>query len=275
MAIKRRRHNRKKIGFAARVFKYGSIVVTVAGTVLVAVLVTTMVRWLGDTDNFPITKVNVEGGFQNISPEQVRAAVTPFVGSGFFQLDVESIKGTLGELPWVDTVMVRKVWPDTLFVRVKEQSVLARWGDDGLLNRRGEAFYPEPSTIDVSLSVLTGPAGSEKLVADHYKTTVTLLRDVDVRLARLHYTARGAWRLEFDSGQTVMLGRENVRQRAQRLAVFYRELEASKPDAKLLTVDMRYDNGIAVQWQQAVADCDSPDACQHASVGGDNGELVF
>ena len=276
MAFKRRKRNRKQLGVAARVTRYGSVFMTMAGTILVVALVITTARWLADTDNFPITRVNVEGGFQYVSPEEVRAAVMPFVGSGFFQLDVDSIKLTLGEMPWVDAVVVRKVWPDTVFVHVKEQSALARWRDNGLLNRRGESFYPALDTIDKSLPLLVGPDGSENQVSDQYKTTAALLRNVDIRLVRVDYTARGSWQLEFDGGQVVMLGRENVDQRMHRLAGLYHELEESQLNASLVTVDMRYDTGIAVQWQQQPsAECEKPDACRQASIASNKGGLVF
>ena len=276
MAFKRRRRNRKQLGVVARVTRYGSVLMTMAGTILVIALVIATARWLADTDNFPITKVNVEGGFQYVSPEEVRAAVMPFVGSGFFQLDVDNIKLTLGEMPWVDAVVVRKVWPDTVFVHVKEQSAVARWRDDGLLNRRGESFYPDLDTIDQSLPLLVGPDGSEKMVSDQYKTIAALLANVDVSLARLDYTARGSWQLEFNRGQVVMLGRENVDQRMHRLANLYRELEQSQPNASLATVDMRYDTGIAVQWrQQSDTECEKPDACRQASIANNQRELIF
>ncbi len=269
MAFKRRKQNRKKVSAVAKAKRYGSVLMTVAGTALVVTLVVATARWLGDTDNFPITKVNVEGGFKYVSPEDVQAAVMPFIGSGFFQLDVENIKHTLVEMPWVEAVMVRKIWPDTVFVHVKEQSVLARWGDDGLLNRSGKSFYPAIESIDISLPLLLGPKGSEKQVADQYKTTRTLLRDIDVQLTRLAYTARGSWQLQFHDGQTVMLGRENVSQRMQRLASLYRELASSQANASLATIDMRYDTGIAVQWQRRsdAEECHRPDACQQASIG--------
>ncbi len=270
MAFKRRKQNRKKVSAVAKAKRYGSVLMTVAGTALVVTLVVVTVRWLGDTDNFPITKVNVEGGFKYVSPEDVQAAVMPFIGSGFFQLDVDNIKHTLAEMPWVEAAIVRKIWPDTVFVRVREQSVLARWGSDGLLNRNGVSFYPAIATIDASLPLLIGPKGSEKQVTDQYKTTSALLRDLDVQLTKFVYTARGSWQLEFRNGQVVMLGRENMGQRIHRLAGLYRELASSRADAILATVDMRYDTGIAVQWRQRsdAEGCNRPDVCQQASISG-------
>lgn len=279
--FRRRKQNRKKVSAATSARRYGSIFVTIVGTALVVTLISATVQWLGDTDNFPVTKVNVEGGFKHVSPEEVQAVVTPFVGSGFFQLDVESIKQTLSEMPWVDAAVVRKIWPDTVFVHIKEQRAMARWGKKGLLNRSGQAFYPELDTIDKKLPLLVGPSGSEKHVADQFKTTDALLRDLDVRLVKLAYTARGSWQLEFVNGQVVMLGREAVSQRMHRLAGLYHELENSRSDASLATIDMRYDTGIAVQWQQHLSteECSKPDACKQASVSdhaiGQTGELVF
>ena len=97
--FKRRKHNRKRESAAKRFARASSVLMTISGTALVVVCVVMAGRWLADTNNFPISKVNVEGGFAQVSPEQVREAVMPIVGSGFFQLDIETIQSSLKGYP--------------------------------------------------------------------------------------------------------------------------------------------------------------------------------
>ncbi len=265
--FKRRKQNRKHVSATAQVMRKGPIILTVLGTVFVVTLTLFGSRWLNDTNNFPITQVNVEGQFKQVSAEEIRATVMPAVGSGFFKLDVDVVQQTLNRLAWVDKVAVRKEWPDTLFVRVKEQQALARWNKNGFVNKRGDSFYPVNLITDKQLPWLSGPEGTEAKVTEQYVMIKTLLRDVDVRLTSLTYSARGSWQLELNGEQKIMLGRENLAQRIQRLASLYGELRQSQPSANLVAMDFRYDTGIAVQWQKsAQSECEFTNDCQQVSI---------
>ena len=61
--------------------------------------------------------------------------------------DKPALYARIEAIDWVDAVIVRRRWPGTLFVRIVEQVPAARWGDDGLLNTRGELFVEHGLTI--------------------------------------------------------------------------------------------------------------------------------
>lgn len=270
MRFSKRKQNRRRQNAKTQMYRYVSMLVSALGSVVAVVSVAVAANWFSNSDNFPITTVNVEGNFAHVSPDEIRETVTPFAKRGFFKLDVEGIKNALRELPWVDVVVVRKLWPDTLWVHVQEQAVLARWGEEGLINQRGEVFYPAAETIDTRLPILRGPSAMEAMVGARYKTMAALLSDIGVAITEIRYDARGSWQMEFDGRQIIMLGRENVDQRLNRLATFYPGLLASRPGQTLLRVDMRYDNGIAVQWQNNAlahsANCQQESTCSKVSL---------
>ena len=81
----------------------------------------------------------------------------------------EGSTATLGALPWVRKVAVRRSWPDRLDVAIEEHVVLARWGEDRLVNIQGEVFEGGAEESERrALPLLFGPAASEHQVAERF-----------------------------------------------------------------------------------------------------------
>ena len=71
---------------------------------------------------------------------QIRAAVQPRLGKGFFALDLDAVQKAVAALPWVESVEARKRWPDTLELRIYERQPFARWNEKRLISRQGMVF---------------------------------------------------------------------------------------------------------------------------------------
>ena len=59
---------------------------------------------------------------------------------GFVSADLDRLRSAVEALAWVDRARVRRLWPDRIRIEIVEQQAAARWGEDGLLNTRGELF---------------------------------------------------------------------------------------------------------------------------------------
>ena len=88
----------------------------------------------------PARNLVVEGTFQRVTPLQIEAAVMNGHDGGFVSTDLGELRRRVKAIDWVDRVNVGRSWPDTLIVRVTEHQAAARWGENGLLNVRGELF---------------------------------------------------------------------------------------------------------------------------------------
>lgn len=199
-------------------------------------------------DGWQMRWVLVDGSFQRVSAEQVRAAVATPARGGFFQVDPEAVRHAAERLPWVARATVRKRWPDTIRVRVLEHEPMARWGDNALINTEGERFeVPEGGAIK-GLPVLHGPDGSVEQVVDRYFELRTLLEGKGLDVRRLALDARGDWRTTLSYGIDVALGSESVSERLTRFASVYGEHFAARA-RELEHVDLRYTNGFAVKWR--------------------------
>ena len=225
------------------------IVATVCCVLLIAAIVG-LVRDFEQVSHFinrPVTKVRMDNQWQRVSDVEVREILAPFMGAGFFNLDVAALKDELEAHDWIEQAAVKRLWPDSIAIHLSEEVALARWGEQGVLNQQGEVFMPADVNELVTLPRLSGPSGSQVDVMRRYQVISELLFRSGLRLTALDLSPRGSWQLSIDNDYTIVVGRDNVMDRLQRYVNFYRtspELQAGPIES----VDLRYDNGIAVNF---------------------------
>ncbi|MDH5593964.1 MAG: cell division protein FtsQ/DivIB [Gammaproteobacteria bacterium] len=214
------------------------VIIVLAGAVWVTQLI-------NDPETFPLRSVRVEGQFNYLTAQELEKAVGPRVGKSFFNINVDGIKEVTRELPWVETVSVRRMWPDGLRIIVTEQKAFARWNKNSLLNAEGIVFTPDAKTIPAGLPMLSGPDGTELKVLAHYMETEKQLAPAELHLKQLTLNARHAWTAELDNGMTLLLGRKNSQQRLARFIRIYKTVFAESMNHNK-RIDLRYSNGFTI-----------------------------
>ncbi len=201
--------------------------------------------------NQPITTVSVAGRFERVAPLDVERAVKQSAaGRGLVSVDLAKVRAAVRTLPWVDTVSVQRDWPRGLAVTIGEQVASARWGDQGLLNTRGELFANDATRIPPELPRLSGPDGSQAAVVQRYIRMRDRLVELGMRITALRLDARGAWELDLDNGVTVRLGRQQLDERFNTFVATAARIVAQRA-TDIAYIDMRYANGFAVGWRSA------------------------
>ena len=204
---------------------------------------------LGMALDQPVASVSVEGSFQRVSPVDVERVVKGEVyGAGLLSVDLAAVRRAIHRLPWVDAVSVQRAWPRSLNVLVIEQTAVARWGEQGLINSRGELFAGDSRHIPSELAQLSGPADQEPVVAQRYLAAAGRLTQAGLRLTALRLDARGAWEFDLSNGVTVRLGRRQVDERFEKFMSAALKLVTARGE-EISYVDMRYTNGLAIGWR--------------------------
>jgi cell division protein FtsQ len=193
----------------------------------------------------PISKVRIENQWQRVSESDVTGILQQYIGASFFDFDINGASRDLKALPWVASVDVRRVWPDTLSLHLKEEVPIAKWGAEELLNQYGELFSPNNTEEFTGLPNLEGPEGSQAAVMQQYKQLSQILSPAGLRLKGLKLSHRESWSLQVNAMQ-VEVGRHDVLARTQRFARFYAQQDRAET-AQFASVDLRYGNGIAVK----------------------------
>ncbi len=212
--------------------------------------------WLRDPATLPVRHVRIEGELRHLDPAALQAAAAPYARGSFLTVDVTALARAVAALPWVDRVSVRRRWPDTLVVRVREHRVVAAWAAGGAVNGRGERVAVPADSLPPGLPVLGGPAGSAARVAAAWRRWQARLAPLGLRIERLEMSAREAWRMRLAGGIEVLLGRGEPEARLERLVRAWPVALAAQA-ARIAHVDLRYTNGFAVRWRDGGAGASS------------------
>lgn len=197
----------------------------------------------------PVEQVTIEGPFQRVTARHLEGVVRNFLPAGVLAVDLAAVRAAVTTLDWIDRATVERRWPDALHVTVTEQMPAARWGENGLLNVRGELFVTEARHVPAELPRLDGPPGSEWQVAQRYLAMRDRLLEAGLALSALTLDARGAWNARLANGVEVRLGREQSDRRIELFVALVAPMIAARA-GDVDYVDMRYSNGFAIGWQR-------------------------
>lgn len=205
-----------------------------------------------DPATLPVNRVRIESPLKQVTQQQLREVIERHVASGFLQLDVDRIRAELEALPWVNRASVRRGWPDVLVVRIEEQQAIARWGNGGLVNAKGDLFKPGQEEEFANLSLLRGPQNTEKMMTTEFRKMQEMLTPLGLQISHLTMNERRAWSLRLANGLKLGLGRNDIHLRLLRFVRVYAEMLKPRLEA-IDSVDLRYTNGFAVRWHEGYA----------------------
>lgn len=201
----------------------------------------------------PINAIQIEGSFRYLSKEATEETVAQLVGGSFLDLDIAQLKAELEQNPWVDSVAVAREWPDKLIVKVIEQQPIARWGEKGFLNMRGDIVHIEKTTRIDALPFFKGDDSRAKQIMQQYLSMGKLLAQSELELAAVDLDQTLAWTLTLNSGVTIKLGRDRLWEKLQHLVAAKNGM-LGENFGKVQSIDMRYPGGFAVAWKGLAED---------------------
>ncbi len=221
---------------------HGWALLGLGATVVFLVAGVHAVRWAVHRPYFQIHRTVVTGALHQVDQALV-AKMAQRIEGGLFTTDLVAAATELKSIPWVRSVHLRRVWPDTLEVQVEEQVPVAYWGDDDLLNTRGEVFAAEYLG---NLPHFAGPRDTGPEVLQAWQRFNSILQPSGHRIEELTMSERGGWMLVLEDDSHWLLGRDQGAKRLSRLMAAWPVLRQDGAIPAGSTVDLRYPNGFAV-----------------------------
>ncbi len=215
--------------------------------------------------------VKVEGQLAESEAAEIRRRIGralegEALEGGLLTMDVRKLRGRVMELSWPGEVSVRKVWPDTLVVRVARRTLVARWSDAGYLTPGGEIVNTPNGPLDVP--VFDCALSSPREAMEVYRYLQGMAAQAGLVIERVWENEIGEWQLAFGEpqarpaasdeappavhgagGPTLMLGADSLRERMQRFLVAWSQHLVDRA-AAVDYVDLRYGSGMAVRWRE-------------------------
>ena len=198
---------------------------------------------LGNT-GFAIGEISITG--QTLTGEQAifdALGVEPHTSSVSF--DAEAARQRIAELPSVETVNVRKVYPGDIIVTITEKVPVARWRVDGVtfvVDSEGEQIGEDHGAYGELPLVLGDGAADDALVMTRALAQYPHLQDGLVALSRI---ADRRWDLIYDTGLRVQLPELGVAQALRRLDYYQSDFQLL--DRDVTQIDLRVASIVAVR----------------------------
>lgn len=221
----------------------------------------------------PVRSVRVEGALTLAEQQAIRAVVSQGLDGGLLSLSLDDLAARIRSLSWPRTVMVRRVWPAGLVIRVEKESVVANWGPGGYLTSAGKIVQLADGQQD--LPVLAAAVSSPRQAMEMYQMLQVRVQPLGLDIRKLEEDGLGEWLLTLNDEMTVALGNEDLTRRMQRFLLVYRQLQSmpgipqpasvpadGRPGAHVAPsvehahpvahavahMDTRYGSGVAVRW---------------------------
>jgi cell division protein FtsQ len=199
--------------------------------------------WLLATAGFGIGDVKIVG-----SQETSNIAVLEkldLAGSLIF-FDVADAQQKIATLPWVEHVTVRKFYPSTLAIEIREREPFALWQRDGevmVMDRNGVGIVPLDDSRFAKLPFIVG--GSANETAQPFLAELTTQPAMAAQMHDAVLVADRRWDLHLDNGVTVKLPEKGI---GEALAELVKLNAKSKLlDRDVSVIDLRLPDRITVR----------------------------
>ncbi|MCP4491068.1 MAG: FtsQ-type POTRA domain-containing protein [Gammaproteobacteria bacterium] len=198
----------------------------------------------------PIKTIELSGSFKYIEQEDIEVILRPYVGEGFFSLDIHAVHKVLSDRDWADSVSVRRVWPDRLEINIIEKEPVARWSKNQLLSDKAVVFDADTSEFD-GLPLVHATNGHAADLLRQFYALSRRFSTLEEMLVSLRQDSRGALDIELDDGLVIKVGRSDVERKIARLITIYKQ-QILPRRLQIRQLDLRYSNGFAVAWKKEI-----------------------
>lgn len=215
----------------------------------------------------PVAQVIVMGDITAIEQRVLQQKIQPLMHENYFTADLASLRDAALSLSWVESVTVTRHWPDGLLVRVIRRQPIARWGSGRLLSGQGVVFVEAARADHADLPLLHGPETQSLVMMQQYQNINQWFAPLGLRLNELYLTDRMTWFMAFDSGMRVIVDQEQTNLKLQRLSELGQGNDRLRQLwQRIAAVDLRYRNGMAIQWNSTSTKPDIVKAARASSV---------
>lgn len=191
---------------------------------------------------FKIEHITIKGNTRHITNEQLSYIAQNRLHGTVFTLDIKSLQREFLQIPWVQSVVVNREFPDSITVNINEYDAIARWGDEGMLSLNGRIFSGADDST--TLPTFNGHTGQIPQLINDYNELKPFLKLRNLNLLKLEVTGSGITKIFFSNNLQVVVCSLDITNRINTLNKYWDKLYQLNPD--LNYVNMCYKDALAI-----------------------------
>jgi cell division septal protein FtsQ len=190
----------------------------------------------------PIRHIKIYATCERVNLSALKHRIAPHI-KGFFSTHVIALKHAILLEPFVEDVMVKRVWSDTLLITLHEIKIVARLGKAAAISSKGEVVNVK---LDANkhLPIFNGEKEQVLTMLNLYNNFSDSLRPLNLIIAEIDLN-RHSWQITLDNGIKISLSDKD---RLAHLALFisvYPKLKKNHGN-NIKSIDLRHLNGLSV-----------------------------
>jgi len=194
----------------------------------------------------PIQQVTVTTELKQLSQQEIDQVLNAYVGSSFWEVKLNQIQSDLTRLDWVSKALVKRSWPDQLIIAIEEQIPVARWSDNGLINHKGDVFFPSSVAEFDNFVRLEGELVNASKILAKLAEFQAILDQLQWPISQLTGLPEGGWQLQIMDGPILLLAQEQDLEQLTRFVRAYEHLKDGLRNSAQV-YDLRYSNGFSIK----------------------------
>lgn len=162
------------------------------------------IAWLYNSKYFPVKQIAIQGKLKYASGKELQTVAREHIRGNMFRADIDAAQAAFQELPWIDSAMVRRRFPETVEIILTERVPVAHWRAGGLVDSKGNVFA---ASLKQDLPIFEGAAGDrqrhgqtlcglfryfESVETDHQRIDLHAAFGMAACIGQRHYRALGA-----------------------------------------------------------------------------------
>ncbi len=186
---------------------------------------------------FALKDITVKGR-KYTSKKEILDALGVSAGMPILAIDLDAAHTRLTQLPWIESVSIKRQLPDTLAVRLTEREPMARWQNGGqitVIDRKGAPLTIAKPEDFASLLLVVGPDAPKETEA-----LLTALKDFPSIRQVLKAAVRVGerrWNLHLQPGMIARLPEDGMAAALKRLAYLIQEQKVL--ERNIVAIDLR------------------------------------
>jgi cell division protein FtsQ len=212
-------------------------------------MLTTIYIFSKDEPLFFIKNIKINGASQ-LEDDAIMGRISPLIRGNLFRIDIQKVKDVITSHPFVKEVRIKRVFPFSIIIDVKEKTPSALWiNKDGIINVLDECGEPYKKLTkgDIkNMFVING--GNNADAKSLYRETRGWIAEGIIKrdaISEISYYEGSVTVFGAEDGVEIVLGKEDQKERLKR-AVSILE-DAKKRGLMIRCIDARFEKGGIIQ----------------------------